>query len=49
MKKKKGIRIKKGNKNMYDGDLKDKWKMNVKGASMNDTHLTGITCMEGEG
>ena len=22
--------------------------MNVKGASMNDTHLTGITCMEGE-
>ena len=22
--------------------------MNVKGESMNDTHLTGITCMEGE-
>ena len=29
--------------------LKKKRKMNVKGASMNDTHLTGITCMEGEG
>ena len=49
MRKKNRIRIKKHRKKCMTEIRKIKRKMNVKGASMNDTHLTGITCMEGEG